>query len=85
MKISFFTGKIGQSRLLGLVDLYTYRITYIQLQNSVRAVRIALIPLPIGRWKYKEKYIYLRKLSNCSWFRVLWFAIGSRKNDEMED
>jgi len=81
MKISFFTGKIGQARLLGLVDLYTYRITYIQLQNSVRAVRLALIPLPIGRWKYKEKYIYLRKLSNRSWLRILWFAVGSRLND----
>ena len=81
MKISLFIGKID-SMVRGKDP---FRSIYISIINNIREIRIGYVPLAALPYKYWQKYIYWRKTYNNKflWFRVLWFGIGSRINDEI--
>jgi len=81
MKISLFIGQIDSL----VKSRGPFRTIYVSIINNIREIRIGFVPLAALSYKYWQKYIYWCKSYNNRylWFRLFWFGIGSRINDEI--
>ena len=73
MKISIFSDIVKYSK--GNVK---FPVSYIQLKNNIRTIKVGILPLAAIGWSHWSKYIFWRtELSpRYFWFRILWFGVG---------